>query len=140
MQLLAQCVMLAMNRVSMTIRGRCENRKPTTVFSENNTTWCATYEFLLLPIRKLKKTQQQKLEGLVCRTGHINVLVWMFSPYTVRLLTHVLCKPTHFFFHSFIATMPYSLQTSFNSLMKDWADKYHVWGTPTWSPSRSNSR
>ncbi len=22
------------------------------------------------------------------------------------------------------------LQTSFNSLMKDWADKYHVWGTP----------
>ncbi len=27
---------------------------------------------------------------------------------TVRLLTHVLCKPTHFFFHSFIATMSYS--------------------------------
>ncbi len=26
---------------------------------------------------------------------------------TVRLLTHVRCKPTHFFFHSFIATMPY---------------------------------
>ncbi len=45
----------------------------------------------------------------------------------VRLLTHVLCKPTHFFFHSFIATISYSLQTSFNSLMKDWADKYHVW-------------
>ncbi len=60
--------------------------------------------------------------------------------YTVRLLTHVLCKPTHFFFHSFIATMSYSLQTSFNSLMKDCADKYHVWGTPTRSPSRSNSR
>ncbi len=59
---------------------------------------------------------------------------------TVRLLTHVLCKPTHFFFHSFIATMPYCLQTSFNSQMKDWADKYHVWGTPTRSPSRSNSR
>ncbi len=59
---------------------------------------------------------------------------------TVRLLTHVFCKPTHFFFHSFIATMSYSLQTSFNSLMKDWADKYHVWGTPTRSPSRSNSR
>ncbi len=60
--------------------------------------------------------------------------------HTVRLLTHVLCKPTHFFFHSFIATISYSLQTSFNSLMKDWADKYHVWGTPTRSPSRSNSR
>ncbi len=59
---------------------------------------------------------------------------------TVRLLTHVLCKPTHFFFHSFIATMSCSLQTSFHSLMKDWADKYHVWGTPTRSPSRSNSR
>ncbi len=59
---------------------------------------------------------------------------------TVRLLTHVLCKPTHFFFHSFIATMSYSLQTSFNSVRKDWADKYHVWGTPTRSPSRSNSR
>ncbi len=59
---------------------------------------------------------------------------------TVRLLTHVLCKPTHFFFHSFIATMSYSLQTSFNGLMKDWADKYHVWGTPTRWPSRSNSR
>ncbi len=59
---------------------------------------------------------------------------------TVRLLTHVLCKPTHFFFHSFIAAMSYSLQTSSNSLMKDWADKYHLWGTPTRSPSRSNSR
>ncbi len=59
---------------------------------------------------------------------------------TVRLLTHVLCKPTHFFFHSFIATMSNTLQTSFNSLIKDWADKYHVWGTPTRSLSRSNSR
>ncbi len=57
-----------------------------------------------------------------------------------RLLTHVLCKPTHFFFLAFIATMSFSLQTSFNSVMKDWADKYHVWGTPTRSPSRSNSR
>ncbi len=26
-------------------------------------------------------------------------------PRTVRLLTHVLCKPTHFFFHSFIVTV-----------------------------------
>ncbi len=42
---------------------------------------------------------------------------------TVRLLTHVLCKPTHFFFHPFIATMSYSLQTSFDSVMKDWVDK-----------------
>ncbi len=45
-----------------------------------------------------------------------------------------------FLFHSFIATMSYSLPTSFNSLMKDQADKYHVWGTLTRSPSRSNSR
>ncbi len=58
----------------------------------------------------------------------------------MRLLTHVLCKPTHFFFHSFIATMSYSPQTTFNNVMKDWVDKYHVWGTPTRSPSRSNSR
>ncbi len=35
--------------------------------------------------------------------------------YTVRLLTHVLCKPTHFFFHSFIATMSYSLQTRYDT-------------------------
>ncbi len=48
---------------------------------------------------------------------------------TVRLLTHVHCKPTHFFFHSFLATMSYTLQTSFNSLMKDWADKY-MYGVP----------
>ncbi len=60
--------------------------------------------------------------------------------YTVRLLTHVLCKPTHFVFPSLIAAMSYSLQTSLNSVMKDWADKWHVWGTPTRSPSRSISR
>ncbi len=48
------------------------------------------------------------------------------SKNTVRLLTHVLCKPTHVFFHSFIGTMSDSLQTSFNSVMKDWADIYHV--------------
>ncbi len=58
---------------------------------------------------------------------------------TVRLPTHVLCKPTHFFFNSFIATMPYSLQTSFNSGMKDWTDKFHALGTPTRSSSRSNA-
>ncbi len=51
--------------------------------------------------------------------------------YTVRLLTHVHCKRTHFVFHSFKADMSYSLQTNFVSVMKDWADKYHVWGTPT---------
>ncbi len=59
---------------------------------------------------------------------------------TVHLLTHVLCKPTHFFFHSFIATMSYCLQTSFIGVMKGLAVKNHVWGTPTWSNSRSNSR
>ncbi len=59
---------------------------------------------------------------------------------TVRLLTHVHCKPTHFFFHSFIATISYSPQTSFNSGMKDWVDKYHVWGTPTRSYFRPNSQ
>ncbi len=57
----------------------------------------------------------------------------------MRLLTHVHCKPTHFIFHSFIATMSYSLQTTFNSFTKDWADKCHVCGTPTRSSSRSNS-
>ncbi len=67
--------------------------------------------------------------------------VWdSIIPITVRLLTHVLSKPTHFFFHSFIATISYSLQTSFSSVMKDRADKYPVWGTPTRSSSRSNSR
>ncbi len=72
---------------------------------------------------------------LICFTKNIGLCYC-----TVRLLTHVLCKPTHFFFHSFIATMSYSLQTTFNSVMKDWADKYHVWGTPTRSPSKSSSR
>ncbi len=38
--------------------------------------------------------------------------------HTVRLLTHVLCKLTLFFFNSFIATMSYSLQTSFIVLWK----------------------
>ncbi len=56
------------------------------------------------------------------------------------LILTVLCKPTHFFFHSFIATKSYPLQTSFISVMKGWADKFHAWGTPTRSPSRSNSR
>ncbi len=38
---------------------------------------------------------------------------------TVRLLTHILCKPTHFFFDSSKATISYCLQTSFNSVVKD---------------------
>ncbi len=59
---------------------------------------------------------------------------------TVRLLTHVLCKPPLFFFQLFIPTKSDSLQTNISSAMKDWADKYHVWGTPSRSPSRSNSR
>ncbi len=46
-----------------------------------------------------------------------------------HLLTHVLCKPTHFVFQLFIATKSNSLQTSFNRVMKDWPDKYNVWGT-----------
>ncbi len=41
--------------------------------------------------------------------------------YTVRLLTHVHSKPTHFVFHSFKADMSYFLQTNFVSVMKDWA-------------------
>ncbi len=60
--------------------------------------------------------------------------------YTVRLLTHVPCKPTHFFVHSFVATMSYSLQTSFYSGKEDWTDKFHVWDPPKRSSSRSNSR
>ncbi len=55
----------------------------------------------------------------------------MFDPSlinTVRLLTHVLCKPTHFFFHSFIATMSHSPQISLSSVMKDWADICYIWG------------
>ncbi len=53
-----------------------------------------------------------------------------FVSIPVRLLTHVLCKPKHFFLQLFIATISNYLQTSFNSVMNDWPDKYHVWGTP----------
>ncbi len=45
-----------------------------------------------------------------------------YSACTVRLLTHVHCKPTYFVFHSFKADMPYSLQTNFVRVIKDWAD------------------
>ncbi len=82
---------------------------------------------------------EQLALGLVVQPNQ-RAVIYFFIVYTVPLLTHVLCKPTHFFFHSFIATISYSLQTSFSSVMKDWADKYHIWGTPTRSPSRSNSR
>ncbi len=48
---------------------------------------------------------------------------------TVRLLTHVLGKPTHFFFQLSIATMFISLQASFNSVMEDWP-KNTMYGVP----------
>ncbi len=38
--------------------------------------------------------------------------------------------PRHFFYQLFIATNFNSLQTSCNSAMKDWPDKYQVWFTP----------
>ncbi len=41
--------------------------------------------------------------------------------FTVRMLTHVLCKATHFFpfsFQLFVTTMHNSLQTSFNCVKK----------------------
>ncbi len=43
---------------------------------------------------------------------------------TVRLLTHVHCKPTHFFFLSFIATISYCLQTSFNSFQAEMMETF----------------
>ncbi len=57
-----------------------------------------------------------------------------------RSQTHVLCKPTHFFFQLLIDRMSNYIQTSFTGAMKDWTDKYHLWGTPTRSLSWSNSR
>ncbi len=42
-------------------------------------------------------------------------LCWFFNC-TVRLLTNGLCKPTHFFFRSSIASMSYSFHTRFNSV------------------------
>ncbi len=78
--------------------------------------------------------------GILLKAKWAVSLCWLPPAPTVRLLAHVHCKPTHFFFHSFIATISYSLKTSSYSVMKDWADEYHVWGTPTRSPSRSNSR
>ncbi len=83
---------------------------------------------------------RDKTFGEVCRNGTLCLHPLKYFLCTVRLLTHVLCKTTHFFFHSFIATMSNSPQISFNSVIKDWADKYHVRGIPTRAPSRSNSR
>ncbi len=100
------------------------------------------------------KSKWEIRAGNVLMDMHMGIYIWAFGAFittktsitclkehcTVRLLTHVLRKPTHFVFLSFIATISYSLQTSFNSIMKDWADKYSVWSTPARSPSRSNSR
>ncbi len=55
----------------------------------------------------------------------------LFVIHPVRLLTNVLWKPTRFFYQLFIATLSNSLQTSFNSVLKDWPDKYHVCVTST---------
>ncbi len=46
--------------------------------------------------------------------------------HTVCLLTHVICKPSHFFLQLFIVTMSNSIQKCLNNVMKDWRDKYHV--------------
>ncbi len=54
-----------------------------------------------------------------------SLFIVRFRMLYVRLLTQVNCKPTHFIFHSFTATIICSLQISFNSVLKDWADKYH---------------
>ncbi len=81
---------------------------------------CTYGKLVLVPCGRWMLRNSMKITSLPARQGNVVC--------TVRLLTHVLHKPTHSFFHSFIATMSYSLQTSFNSLMKDWADKYHVWG------------
>ncbi len=67
--------------------------------------------------------------GSYCTSEIVGFRVMVTHFYTVRLLTHVHCKPRLFFLHSFIVTMLYCLRTSFTGVMKDWADKYHVWGT-----------
>ncbi len=92
--------------------------------------WC------LLPLRNLGvaawwiSTVESRLFWTVQRINSVPQIAMALlnshhicSVLRMRWLTHVFCKPTHFFFHSFIATMPYCLQTSFNSVMKDWADE-----------------
>ncbi len=70
-------------------------------------------------------------------TNYFSVYIYIYSAFANSCPMQI---DTFFFFHSFIATMSYSPQISFNSVIKDWADKYYVWGTPTRSTSRSNSR
>ncbi len=64
----------------------------------------------------------------------VNLVKLSITLLTVRLLTHVLCKLTHFFFQLFIATISNSLYISINRVMKDWHDKYHAWAIPARSP------
>ncbi len=60
--------------------------------------------------------RRQSLDSLKMNTEERPLLNTIFSHHiacetdTVRLLTHVLYKPAHFFFHSFITTISYSLQ------------------------------
>ncbi len=46
----------------------------------------------------------------------------------------------HFFLKLFTDAMSNSLQASIDSIMKNWPDKCHVWGTPTRSHLTSNSQ
>ncbi len=95
--------------------------------------WNSTF-YKTGPLLQRLKRNAYKLIKFLSFLNKVKVVILTFNKEvqrcTVRLLTHVLCEPTHFFFLSFIATMSYSLQTSFSSVMKNWADKYHVWGTP----------
>ncbi len=77
------------------------------------TRWRSTLKTVSFFTSNLHKTRWQP-------TIHLEGQPLRFNP---------LPKPTHFFFHSFIATMSYSLQTSFNSVMKDRADK-SMYGVP----------
>ncbi len=56
--------------------------------------------------------QTSKYRENGCLLPRIKTMPICILNYTVRLVTRVLCKPTHFFFHSFIATMSNSLQTT----------------------------
>ncbi len=118
-----------------------------------NLNWPMAREGLGLKCSAIRAGNQLVCHLILCGIGNVLLLVALCWTNclankcsrvalcgTVRLLTYVLCKTTHFFFLSFIVAISYSLQTSFNSVMIDWADKYHVWGTPTESPSMSDSR
>ncbi len=104
--------------------------------------WLQVVMSFMLMLGALKSPKRIKFVARVTSWSFsITMLPRLIDPlgcrYTVRLLTHVLCKPTHFFFHSFIATMPYCVQTSFNSLMKDWVDKYD-WNVTLWLSFQNN--